>query len=388
MRIAIFTDTYTPEINGVALTLERYVNYLDNQGIEYRLFAPTSPSPVPNAPEILRLTSVPFLLYRNCRLALPNPAPIKQVLDDFKPNLIHIATPFTLGLCGLHYGKKHQIPMVASYHTHFDNYLEYYHLHFLKYYAQKYLDWFHRPFEKIYVPSQSTKEKLILQNSNQSYEIWSRGVDHHFFSPFKRCKHLFKEHYQIYENNIILYVGRIAAEKDIDIVLETFEHLPDKVKKDSHLVMVGDGPLFPALSSAHHDKVTWTGFIKGEALAQIYASSDLFLFPSPTETFGNVVLEALASGLPVITASTGGVKHLVTDKVTGYLCEPKQVDMFVERTTTLLSNPSLRHHFSKAARQFAMTQSWEHIFQQLIASFRDITKENQEFSPIVKKMSV
>ncbi|WP_017472532.1 glycosyltransferase family 4 protein [Amphibacillus jilinensis] len=388
MRIAIFTDTYTPEVNGVALTLERYVDYLDNQNIDYRLFAPAPSVPVPIVPEILRLTSIPFLLYRNCRIALPNPAPIKHVLDDFKPNLIHIATPFTLGLSGLHYGKKHQIPMVASYHTHFDNYLDYYQLHFLKNYAQKYLDWFHRPFEKIYVPSQSTKEKLMMQNPIQSYEIWSRGVDHTLFSPLKRCKDLWKQRYQIYENNIILYVGRIAAEKDIDVVLETFDHLPHKVKKDSHLVMVGDGPLFSALSKVHRDKVTWTGFIKGEALAQIYASSDLFLFPSPTETFGNVVLEALASGLPVITASTGGVKHLVTDKVTGFLCEPKQVDMFVERTTLLLDSPSLRDHFAQAARQFAMFQSWEHIFQQLIASFKAITKENQEFPPIVKKISV
>lgn len=235
MRIAIFTDTYAPEINGVALTLERYVTHLEKQGIAYRLFVPSTKWPATTTEKIKQSTSIPFLLYSNCRLALPNPSYINHVLDDFKPTLIHVATPFSLGLAGLKYGKKHQIPMIASYHTHFDDYLDYYHLAALKKWAWKYVNWFHRSFEKIYVPSQSTKEKLLLKQFHQDIEVWGRGVNHDFYSPLKRSEDFFKRNYQIKENNILLYVGRVAPEKDIDIVLKTFYSLPESIKKDTHL---------------------------------------------------------------------------------------------------------------------------------------------------------
>ncbi|WP_332694336.1 glycosyltransferase family 4 protein [Halalkalibacter lacteus] len=380
MRIAIFSDTYVPEINGVARTLKRYTDYLEKQGIEYRLFVPESSTPVPAVPQVQRLTSIPFLLYPECRLALPNPLHIKQSLDEFKPTLIHIATPFNLGLYGIHYGKKHHIPMIASYHTHFDDYLEYYHLSFFEKWIWKYMNWFHRSFVKVYVPSQSTKEKLLSKNIHDEIELWGRGVNHQIYSPTKRSSVFFKEKFQIHEKNILLYVGRIAPEKDIHIVLETFHSLPEHIKKETHLVIVGDGPLFRLLSDKQHSNITWTGFMEGEQLAQIYASSDLFLFPSPTETFGNVVLEALSSGLPIIGANAGGVQHLVNNGVTGFLCEPKNIEEFVQQTSLLLENPSLRSKFSIEAREFAQTLSWNEIFAQLIESFGDVLKRKKRIS--------
>src|SRR5690606_12940680 len=238
-RIAIFSDTYAPEINGVALTLKRYTDFLEKKVIEYQLFVPAVSTPVPSVPQVERLTSIPFLLYHDLRFTLPNPAQINQVLDNFKPTLIHIATPFNLGLSGLQYGKKQGIPMVASYHTHFDDYLEYYHLAFLKKWIWKYMEWFHRPFEKIYVPSQSTKEKLIGKKMHSDIDIWGRGVDHQLFSPKKKDKAFFKEQFGIQDKKIILYVGRIAPEKDIDIVLDTYQSLSDSIKKDTQLVIIG-----------------------------------------------------------------------------------------------------------------------------------------------------
>ncbi len=381
MRIAIFSDTYAPEINGVARTLKRYTDYLEKQGIEYRLFVPESNTEVPNVPQVQRFTSIPFLFYPECRLALPNPLQIKQTLDEFKPTLIHVATPFNLGLYGVHYGKKHNIPMIASYHTHFDDYLEYYHLTFLQKWIWKYLKWFHRSFEKVYVPSESTKEKLLANHHfHDEIELWGRGVNHQIYSPTKRSNVFFKEQFHIKEENVLLYVGRIAPEKDIDIVLKTFHSLPEHIKKKTHLVVVGDGPLFRLLSEQQHPNVTWTGFIEGEQLAKIYASSDLFLFPSPTETFGNVVLEALSSGLPVVGAKAGGVQHLVNNGTTGFLCEPKDIAEFVQCTSILLENPSLRSTFSSEARQFTKTYSWDEIFEQLIASFREVQKRKQQIS--------
>ncbi|MRG87419.1 glycosyltransferase family 4 protein [Salinibacillus xinjiangensis] len=381
MRIAIFSDTYAPEINGVARTLRHYTTYLEKQGIEYRLFVPNASTPVPSIPQVQRFTSIPFLLYQECRLAIPNPIKIKQSLDEFKPTLIHIATPFNLGLYGLHYGKKQGIPMVASYHTHFDVYLEYYHLTFLQNWIWKYMKWFHHSFEKVYVPSQSTKEKLLSKNIHQNIELWGRGVNHSYYSPTKKSNTLFKERYHIHDDKkILLYVGRIAPEKDIHIVLETYNDLPEHLKQETHLVIVGDGPLFRELSEKTGPNITWTGFMEPDQLSQLYASSDLFLFPSSSETFGNVVLEALSSGLPVIGANAGGVQHLVDHEVTGFLCEPRDIKDFVRYTSKLLDDSTLRLTYSKAAREIAREWSWDAIFKELLASFSKIAERKNQIS--------
>ncbi|WP_042224166.1 glycosyltransferase family 4 protein [Oceanobacillus manasiensis] len=382
MRIAIFTDTYAPEINGVALTLRRYTDYLEKQGIEYRLFAPTVNKQPSSFPQVERLNSIPFLLYRDLRFAIPNTTQIKQILDTFQPTLIHIATPFNVGLYGLHYGKKHNIPMIASYHTHFDNYLDYYSLSFLKKWLWKYMYWFHSPFEKVYVPTTTTRDKLLAKQLHPDISVWGRGVDRHVFSPKKRMKDFFKDHYGIQAKKIILYVGRMSPEKDIDIVLESYYSLAEHVREDTHLVMVGDGPLYRTLSQQHQENITWTGFLEGEQLARVYASSDVFLFPSPTETFGNVVLEALASGLPVIGANAGGVKNLVENEKRGFLCEQKNSKAFAQKTTLLLENQSLRNSFSSEARLFAETLSWNEIFGQFVGSFYEVLKRKKLNSAI------
>ncbi|WP_404458257.1 glycosyltransferase family 4 protein [Oceanobacillus kapialis] len=382
MRIAIFSDTYAPEINGVALTLRRYTDYLEKQGIEYQVFAPTVNAQTPGFPQVERLTSIPFLLYRDLRFALPNTTQIKNVLHKFQPTLIHIATPFNVGLYGLQYGKKHNIPMIASYHTHFDNYLDYYSLSFLKKWLWKYMYWFHRPFEKVYVPTISTKEKLLAKQLHPDIGVWGRGVDRRVFSPAKRTPDFFKNHYGIQGKKIILYVGRMSPEKDIDIVLDTYYSLPDHVKEDTHLVMVGDGPLYKSLSEQHQENITWTGFLEGEQLARVYASSDVFLFPSPTETFGNVVLEALASGLPVIGANEGGVKNLVANGKSGFLCEPGNRNAFAQKTTKLLEDQALRDSFSAEALAFAETLSWDEIFGQFVGSFYEVLRRKKMDSAI------
>lgn len=379
MRIAIFSDTYTPEINGVARTLNRYVNYLDEKGIEYRLFVPESRVSGPSVPQIERFMSLPFLFYPECRMALPNPSRIKDTLDDFQPTLIHIATPFNLGLYGMHYGKKNNIPMVASYHTHFDEYLECYNLSFLKKWVWKYLQWFHQPIEKVYVPSESTKEKLVINEMHSHIDIWGRGVDQTFFSPLKRA-HNIRMTYKIKEKYILLFVGRIAQEKDIHTVLNTFHSLPKPLQKETHLLIVGDGPLFKQLSETKHPQITFTGFKEGEELAEIYASSDVFLFPSPTETFGNVVLEALASGLPIIGARAGGVQHLIEHNKTGFLCQARNTEDFVEKASLLLTNKALRLDFSQQAREDSMAHSWERIFENLLLSFQKIHKEKVRYT--------
>lgn len=241
------------------------------------------------------------------------------------------------------------------------------------------MTWFHRPFEKVYVPSESTKQKLLTQQIHHNIELWGRGVNHQFFSPLKTTSQVRKK-FNIKEKHLLLFVGRIAPEKDIHVVLETFLSLPNQLQKDTHLLIVGDGPLFEKLSEQTHDQITWTGFMEGEALAEIYASSDAFIFPSSTETFGNVVLEAQSSGLPVIGAKAGGVQHLINHGENGFLCEAQNVNDFVRHTTKILENSDLRRRFGYEARQFALSQSWEHIFEQLIGSFQEVSQKQKRFS--------
>lgn len=377
MKVAIFSDTYLPEINGVARTLKRLTDHLDQKNYNYKLFIPENRSSSPSISSIESLSSIPFLFYPECRMAFPNVKHLNQSLHDFSPDLIHIVTPFNVGLYGLYYGKKYNLPMVASYHTHFDDYLDYYHLPFLKNWYWRYMEWFHRPVKKIFVPSTSTRDKLIDRKIHSNIDIWGRGVNHQFFSPMKATDKI-KKRYGIKEKKILLYVGRISAEKDIQVALDTFCSLPSGLYDQTHFIIAGDGPLLQQLKQNYSDKVTFTGFLKGEELAEVYASSDAFIFPSSTETFGNVVLEALSSGLPVIGANAGGVQHLINHNVTGYLCPSKDRGSFVKYTARLLMEEDLNKQMGYQARQFALTQSWEDILSGLINGYEDVLQKQKK----------
>lgn len=376
MRIAIFTDTFAPDVNGVARTLKRFTDYLDKIGYEYRVFAPESTSESLFSSHIHRFTSLPFFLYPECRLALPNMLHVKAELQRFKPDLIHVATPFNIGLCGLHYAKKLNIPIVGSYHTDFDQYLKYYDLQFLSKVLWKYMHWFHKPLRKIFVPSIETLDQL-KRKGFANLRIWGRGVDCALFHPNYSQQHI-RDKYQIKEKFILTYVGRLAPEKDIETLMNVSLHLPSELNKHIHWIIVGDGPSKEEMMTNAPENMTFAGYLSGESLAEIYSSSDLFVFPSPTETFGNVVLEALASGTPAICANSGGVKNIIKDGITGILCEPQNSNQFQNAIIHLLSNHILRKHMSEEARKYALSQTWNSIFDELLKEYKDAISENDQ----------
>src|SRR5690606_36281699 len=193
MKIAIFTDTYYPEVNGVARTLKRFTDYLEEQAIDVKVFAPMSDSNEYVSNHIHRFKSLSFFLYPECRLAFPKMQQIRDELEKFSPDLIHVATPFNLGFCGSYYAKKLKIPLVGSYHTDFDFYLKYYDLQFLSNPLWSYMKWFHRPFQKIYVPSLVTKKQL-QEKGFANIEIWTHGVDCALFSPYYNKEEVQKKH--------------------------------------------------------------------------------------------------------------------------------------------------------------------------------------------------
>ncbi|NOU81020.1 glycosyltransferase [Paenibacillus sp. LMG 31459] len=375
MRLALFTDTFLPQTNGVARTLSRLTGHLHRRGIEHLLFTPKS-APESSYPDPVRpIASIPFFLYPECRLALPGMSSIQSKLTAFAPDLIHLATPFNIGLSGLRYARKQQLPHVASYHTHFDRYLEYYKMRRIVPLYWKYMKWFHRSCDAVLAPSQETLASLRAEGFMR-LRLWSRGVDCTLYSPEKRSEEL-RERYGMRAPLVMLYVGRIAPEKDITTLLLAMQLLPESVRSGVQLLIVGDGPLLPELRSQAPDNVTFTGAKHGEELAELYASADLFVFPSCTETFGNVVLEAMASGLPVIAADAGGTRDLVVPGVTGNPFEPRNPAALARGISILASQHALRASMGREGRRLALGRSWEHIFDGLIKDYEEVIESRK-----------
>ncbi|WP_339850475.1 glycosyltransferase family 1 protein [Paenibacillus sp. FSL W7-1088] len=369
MRLALFTDTYVPETNGVAGTLHRLSNHLNCKGIEHLLFTPQSVIEGNDAAPVRSVTNIPFFLYPECRIALPNRAAIHRELQSFQPDLLHIATPFNMGLFGLRYALKHQLPHVISYHTHFDRYLEYYRLKSVIPLYWKYIQWFHRACDATLTPSQETLHSLQLKGI-QRLKLWSRGINCSLYSPDKRSTDI-RTRYNITAPLILLYVGRIAPEKDIATLTLAMQQLPGPMQSRVHWIIVGDGPLLPKMRMQSPPNVTFTGYLHGEELAAMYASADLFVFPSSTETFGNVVLEAMASGLPVLAANGGGVKDLVTHHRSGVLFEPGNADALIREICLWGDHLDQLRNMGLEGRKLAEQRSWDHIFDRLVGDYEE-----------------
>lgn len=380
MRVALFTDTFLPDVNGVAKTLGRWVRFLEARGAEVKVFAPQSPSAeVTDQLMVERFYSIPFLLYPECRMAIPNPVNLRRTLKAFSPDLIHVATPFNLGLLGLHYAKKHHVPLVASYHTHFDQYLTYYKLQWMEPMLWRYMLWFHQECRKIYVPSESTREHL-KERGLHNLEIWSRGVEVSRFHPFVDRNEVLRACNIDPSKFVLLYVGRLALEKSVDVLLQAFDGLKDEIRRHMHLVIAGDGPLLTPWKEQYEGRtdLTFTGFKQGKELSDLYAAADAFVFPSATETFGNVVLEAMASGTAVIGAAAGGVKDNVVHGKTGLLCAPGDAADFTRAIELLYSDELYRQELAREGRSYSLRQSWDHIFGELYRSYVEVVNNDNE----------
>ncbi|WP_445489235.1 glycosyltransferase family 4 protein [Niallia sp. 03133] len=376
MKIAIFSDTYFPQVNGVAQTLKRLTNHFEKHEISYQIYSPVT-NESSTYPTINQFPSLPLFLYPECRTVIVSPRKIENNLQKFKPDLIHLATPYMMGLYGLFAAKKLNIPVVSSYHTHFDQYLKYYRAAWLTPLLWKYLKWFHHSTERIFVPSKETLEKLQSQGFD-SLKIWGRGIDCQQFKPIKNARDYIKNKYHIKEKYILLYVGRLAPEKDLKTLSAIIEKMPVKINQNIHWLMAGDGPNMKEWKekSIAQKNITMTGYIRGEELARIYAGADLFVYPSYTETFGNVVLESLACGTPAIVADEGGVAEIVEDNKTGIICKKENADDFIHAINYFLINDEERLKMGMEARTYALTKSWDFILDCLLVDYREIIASN------------
>lgn len=375
MRIAIFTDTYAPQVNGVAKTLARLTDYLDNHGVEYLVFAPENVGSDQTMDHVAKIRSIPLSIYPECRLAMPGTRAIREKIMHFQPDFIHVATPFTMGLIGKYYARKLDVPVVGSYHTDFDAYLSYYKMEWLSPVFWNYLRWFHNSLQKTFVPSTETLRQVQAKGF-QHLSIWSRGVDCQLFHPVENRLKL-REKYGIRQKYSLVFAGRLAPEKDLETLLEVMRRVNQMKQAEVCWLIAGDGPMAAELKEKAPHNSVFTGYLEPSQLADVYAASDLMVFPSPTETFGNVVLESMACGTPVVGADAGGVRTIIADQQNGRLCPPKQAGFFADAVLALLENHRQRAAFARAARGYALTQSWEAIFSQLLADY-DAVLQNDE----------
>lgn len=370
MRIAYFTDTYMPQVNGVTNTLDKLGGYLSGRNIEHMFFAPEYPGKTVTLREksVKRFKSVSFPLYPECRLSLPVYAGLCRYADCFKPDIVHLVTPLGIGLAGLKYARERGLPVVSSFHTNFDMYLKYYKLDYFHDSLWNYFKWFHGFSSVNFCPSGDTL-KTLGSKGIENLKIWSRGIDTEKFSPLCRDDKL-RLSLGDGESKLFLYVDRLAAEKDLDILMESIGKINRSYPGKARFVLVGDGPYAKSLMGIAPENVLFPGYLKGRELAAMYASCDAFVFPSSTETFGNVVLEAMASGLPVVTVDSGGVKDSMLHDYNGLLCKPRDADSFTRAIEKLLTNERLLNNMGKNARAYALTKSWESVFDKLISDYR------------------
>jgi glycosyltransferase involved in cell wall biosynthesis len=367
MRIALFTETFLPKLDGIVTRLCHTIKHLQKMGNQVLVFAPEGGLTTYQGAEVYGVSGVPLPLYPELKLAFPRPA-IGDALTQFKPDLIHIVNPAVLGLAGLFYSKALKVPLVASYHTHLPQYLQYYGLSMLEGLLWELLKAGHNQAKLNLCTSTAMVEELTARGIKQ-VALWQRGVDTETFQP-----HLASSAMRSHltqgdpESSLLLYVGRLSAEKEIDRIRPILEAIPN-----TRLALVGDGPHRQELEKHFAGTRTYfAGYKTGQELAAAFASADAFIFPSRTETLGLVLLEAMAAGCPVVAARSGGIPDIVQDGLNGYLFDPVDENGATIATQRLLSNRVEREKLRQSARQEAERWSWAAATRQLCDYYQAI----------------
>ena len=372
LRVALFTGAYNHIADGVSLTLNRTVRYLLAQGIDVRVFAPTvGAPPVQHAGTLVPVPSVAIPGRPEYRFSLGFTRGARRAAEAFAPDLVHIATPDLLGHGALRWAERRGVPVVASYHTHFASYLDFYGLGRFEGLMWARLARFYRRCAHVYVPSASMMDVLRAHGIDGNLRLWTRGVETDRFNPARRSDAWRAERGFAPSDVVVAYVGRLVAEKGLDVFAGVVEGLCAR-GLGARTLVVGDGPVRAALEARLPDAV-FTGHLGGTDLAVAHASADVFVFPSETETFGNVTLEAMASGVPTVCADATGSASLVADGETGFLCPPRSIPAFTDAVARLVADADLRGGMGRAAFARAASYSWPAVLGTLVRYYEEVT---------------
>lgn len=367
MRVVYFSESLYPLVDGVSRTLARLFETLLREQVDFRVVSPFVPGEsVSWRDRVIPVAYAHFPPYPDYRVSRPGGANLRRRLEDFDPDLVHVVSPTPMAVWAQRYARQRGIPSVASFHTHFVSYFRYYGVGALERLGWAGLRWFYRRSRRVYAPSETIVRELEAHGIGP-VELWSRGIDLETFQPGHRDPALRAQLGANDETPILLLVSRLVKEKDLADLVAV-----DRVLRDRgvafRLALVGDGPMREELQASLPDAV-FAGHRWGADLARWYASADVFVFPSTTETLGNVVLEALASGLPAVVVDQGGPQDLITSGRTGYLARANDVAAIADRIEPLLRDPELRRRMGTAARQSALDRDWGTINRGLIDSY-------------------
>lgn len=318
--------------------------------------------------KVITLPKIPIPFNWSYSMVIPHfsKGKIRKELQAFKPDVIHIASPSALGDFAADYAKKNDIPVISIYHTHFITYMKYYFrkLPFLLPFAYeksiKITQAFYQDIDLVYAPSQQIIDELkeICKLEGSNLKLWQRGIDKELFNPKKKDKKYLQN---ITKNDFpnILFASRLVWEKNLQMLISLYE-LCEKQNKKVNFIVAGDG-VARKEAEAKMPNAHFLGMIAHEELATVYASSDVYFFPSDTESFGNVIIEAMASGVPCVAANGGGPKSLIKDDVNGYLCPPNDTAYYLEKIENLLADEALSARIVQGGLAFTDTLSWEHL---------------------------
>lgn len=370
-RVAVFTGAYDHIADGVALTVNHLVEHLEDRGIAARVFAPTVDDPaLDHSGSLIPVPSLPLPGRSDYRFSLGLTPSVRSELEEFDPTLYQISTPDFLGLQALYHARSNGVPVAATYHTHFASYLKYYHLSALEPVVWLYLRHFYARCDHVYVATETMEDELRSHGIEDGVRLWRRGIDIERFRP-SRASPSWRRSFGIAGDEVVVaFVSRLVREKGIHTYAEVIERLETQGIPHRSMI-VGDGPAREMLEQRLPNTI-FTGFLDGRELARAYASADVFLFPSETETFGRVTLEAMASGLPAVCADAPGSRDLVQEGTTGLLCSAGDVAEFTESVRRLLTDPSLRREMGEAARRRAHKYSREKVLARVVEHYDEL----------------
>jgi glycosyltransferase involved in cell wall biosynthesis len=362
MKLAIVTDTFPPDINGVAMTLERLAAGMIGRGHSVEVIHPgVSGLRGEDGGGRFAEVCVPGFAvprYAFVKLGWPRPVFLHRRWQADRPDVIYLATEGLLGCSALRAARKLKIPVVSGYHTHFPQYLSGYHLGLLGPLMLRYLRKLHNATSATLVPTEETRH-LLTKQGFRNVEIMERGVDTELFHPGRRSRALRERWGAGPADLVLLHVGRVAAEKNLALVFEAWEAAKIQFPR-TRLVLAGDGPQ-RASWAAKYPEAIWTGFLSGVDLAEAYASADLMLFPSRTETFGNVLLEGMASSLVTISYHLAASRRFVEPGVNGFAATQETDDAWLRQVLRALRERRRWPHVAEAARLTVEGQSWSHV---------------------------
>ncbi len=383
LKIAYFAGSMRPGIDGVTRVLYKLIEELNERNIENIFISAIIPEIDKQPTEMFKVPSITVPFYKEYRLPYSGQKSFEKRLLEFKPDIIHFNSPCPLGYAALKFGLKYRIPVVATYHTHFVSYAKYYKVKSLESVSWNYFRSIYNRCESVYVPS------LPIINELREHDITTtkflpHGVDTKVFNPIFKSED-WKKDLGIEGKVALLYAGRLVWEKDLRTLSEVYKILNEK-RKDIVFVLVGDGPIKEDLQELMPN-AKFLGYQSGYQLSRTYASSDIFIFPSTTETFGNVTVEAMASGLPPICVKEGGAYGMIKNNQNGLIALPRNANDISDKIEMLIEHPEFRDIIARNALEFAKLQSWENIFNELFHNYMEVI-ENYRLKELYKQRKV